>query len=132
MQLKKQDVQSRQGRLACHGGTTGVSCAVPGLQLGVGVGLSHRAASESSYGPKSLSESTCLPVGPWWGRTAPGLRLDPKASRKALLSVDGCKIIVAQEVYESEASCCAIWLVSFMYYMSVCLSDNSVIQNLFP
>lgn len=61
----------------------------------------------------------------WWvpgrGRTSLGLRLDPKAPTKGLLSVDGCQVVVAEGVYEWETSYSAILLTS-LHILHVCLS----------
>lgn len=65
---------------------------------------------------------------PGRGRTSLGLRLDPKAPTKGLLSVDGCQVIVAGGVYEWETSYSAILLTSIHILhvcLSVCLSNSS-------
>ena len=84
-------------------GAVGVSPArPPPPQLGVRR-WATRTVWESPFGLESVgpppgTSSASLLVGPW----ALGLPLDPRAPTQALLSMEGCGIVVAKRVYVSE------------------------------
>lgn len=68
-----------------------------------GRGWATRTVSESSFGLESVglppgTPSASVLVGPW----ALGLPLDPRAPTQVLLSMEGCRIVVAKGVYMSE------------------------------